>query len=157
MKIHPDQIEGVQPEQTQRKNTAKTPGQAFGDLLNQEVAKGDAPTAAAGIAPPQIVNPLIGTEAVASVQRLDAAATAVSGQVESVLDKWDNYAATLAGPQAGLKSAYGTLGEIANEVAAIKDGQPDLAATHPELGSIVNELETMAATEQFKFNRGDYI
>ena len=152
MKIRPDQIEGVQPEQTQRKNKANTPGQAFGDLLNQEVAKGETTQAAAGIAPPQIVNPLIAAEAATPV-RTDAG-SAVAGQVETVLDKWDSYAATLAGPQSGLKSAYGTLDEIASEVAAIKEGEADL---DPGLKSIVDELETLTATEQFKFNRGDYI
>ncbi len=78
----------------------------------------------------------------------------MAGQVESVLDKWDNYAASLAGSESGLKSAYGTLDEIANEVAAIKESQPNL---DPGLKSIVDELETLTATEQFKFNRGDYV
>ncbi|CCH49032.1 flagellar assembly protein FliX [Pseudodesulfovibrio piezophilus] len=151
MKIHPDQIEGVQPEQLQRKNKTNTSGQAFGDLLNQEVAKGESPQSAAGVAPPQIVNPLIATEAVNSVST-DTDDT-VEGQVESVLDKWDDYATTLAGPEAGLKSAYGTLDQIASEVAAIKEGDADL---DPGLKSIVDELETLTATEQFKFNRGDY-
>jgi len=154
MKIRPDQIEGVQPEQAQRKNKADKSGQAFGELLNNEVAKGDSPAAASGAIPPPIVNPLIAAEAANGVQRPDAAANAVAGQVESVLDKWDSYAATLAGPQAGLKSAYGTLDEIANEVAAIKEGQPNL---DPGLKSIVDELETLAVTERFKFNRGDYV
>jgi len=155
MKIHPDQIEGVQPEQTQRKSKTKQSGQAFGDLLNQEVAKGDAPAPAQGLVPPQIVNPLIATEAASGVQRTDAAA--VTGQVESILDKWDSYAATLAGPQAGLKSAYGTLDEIAAEVTTLKNERPDLAASHPDLQSIVDELDTLTATERFKFNRGDYV
>jgi len=154
MKIRPDQIEGVQPEQTQRKNKAKLPGQAFGDLLNQEVAKGTAPQAAAGLAPPPIVNPMIAAEAATSVQKIDSAGAAVTGQVESILDKWDSYAATLAGPQAGLKSAYGTLDEITKDVANLKEGQPNL---DPGLRSIVDELETLATTEQFKFNRGDYV
>jgi len=157
MKIHPDQIEGVQPEQTQRKNKAKTPGQAFGDILNQEVAKGDAPAAVQNIVPPQIVNPLIATEASSGVQRIDATSTAVAGQVESILDKWDSYAETLANSEAGLKSAYGTLDEISNEVIALKNEQPDLAATHPGLKAIVDELDTLTATERFKFNRGDYV
>ena len=154
MKIRPDQIEGVQPEQTQRKNKAKTQGPAFGDFLNQEVAKGTAPAAAQGIAPPPIVNPLIGTQATAPVQRIDADNTAVTGQVESILDKWDNYAAALAGPESGLKSAYGTLDEIAADVDALKNGQTDLA---PGLKSIVDELDAMTTTERFKFNRGDYV
>jgi|GEM_PF-5593612 len=56
MKIRPDQIEGVQPEQTQRKNKAQEPGQAFGDLLNQEIAKGNAPMAPVGVAPPLLAH-----------------------------------------------------------------------------------------------------
>lgn len=157
MKIRPDQIEGVQPEQTQRKNKAQTPGQAFGDLLNQEVAKGNIPPQAAGVAPPLIANPLIGTQATAPVQQIDAEGQAVAGQVETILDKWDSYAEQLAGPQAGLKSAYATLDDIANDVAAIQNDRPDLASTHPQLNAIVEEVGTLAATEQFKFNRGDYI
>lgn len=154
MKIHPDQIEGVQPEQSQRKNKANAPGQAFGDLLNQEVAKGHSPQVQ-GVAPPPIVNPLIGVQATQQVAPAGADAGAVAGSVESILDKWDSYAADLAG-EGGLKNAYATLDEIASDVAAIKEGQPDLAATHPGLKSIVDELETLTATEQFKFNRGDY-
>jgi len=157
MKIRPDQIEGVQPEQTQRKDKAKQPGQAFGDILNQEVARGDQPAMTQGVAPPPIVNPLIATEAAAGVQRVDAVGGQVAGQVESILDKWDNYAASLAGPEAGLKSAYGTLDEIAGQVASLKAEQPNLGSSHPDLKSIVDELETLTATEQFKFNRGDYV
>ncbi len=148
MKIRPDQIEGVQPEQLSRKNKANAPGQAFGDLLNQEVAKG-APQATPGIAPPPIVNPLIVAAPVAAVST-DAKATP-AGQVESILDKWDAYAANLANPEAGLKSAYGALDEIANDVATIKESNLD-----PGLRTIVDELETLTATERFKFNRGDY-
>jgi hypothetical protein len=155
MKIRPDQIEGVQPEQSQRKDKAKQPEQAFGDLLNQEVARGDAPAAMQGATPPPIVNPLVAAGAVANVS--DVTAERVSGQVESILDKWDNYAETLSGTDAGLKSAYGTLDDIASEVAAIRSEQPELGQSHPGLNAIVDELETLAATEQFKFNRGDYV
>lgn len=148
MKIRPDQIEGVQSEQQLRKNKATEPGKAFGDFLNQEVAK-DTPPAATGIAPPPIVNPLIVAQPVAPVST--DASTTPAGQVESILDKWDAYAANLANPQAGLKSAHGALDEIEKEVAAIKEGNLDSG-----LQTIVNELETLAATERFKFNRGDY-
>ncbi|AMK10384.1 hypothetical protein [Pseudodesulfovibrio indicus] len=157
MKIRPDQIEGVQPEQSQRKGAAKQTDQAFGDLLNQEVARGESAASPQYVAPPQIVNPLIAAGAVAQVQPAADTGEQVAGQVESILDKWDSYAATLADPQAGLKSAYGTLDEIAGEVAAIKAEQPDLGSTHPGLQSIVEELETLTAAEQFKFNRGDYV
>ncbi|BDQ37637.1 hypothetical protein SYK_19970 [Pseudodesulfovibrio nedwellii] len=154
MMIRPDQIEGVQPEQPQRKDKVRQPGNAFGDILNQEVARGDAPAKTQGAVPPPIVNPLIAAGNVGAVQSTNDNSAQVAGQVESILDKWDNYAATLAGPEGGLKSAYTTLDEIAGEVAALKGGQADLA---PEIKSIVDELETLTATEQFKFNRGDYV
>lgn len=156
MKIRPDQIEGVQPEQTQRKNKVSQSGQAFGDLLNQEVARGDASAEAQGAAPPPIVNPLITAGAVAGVQSEDTTATQVTERVESILDKWDSYAESLSDTDAGLKSAYGTLDSIADEVAAIQSEQPNLGQSHPGLKAIVDELETLTATEQFKFNRGDY-
>ncbi|MEZ7198572.1 hypothetical protein [Pseudodesulfovibrio karagichevae] len=155
MKIRPDQIEGVQQEQAQRRNKAKQSDAAFGDLLNQEVARGEA-TASHSIAPPMIVNPLLAAGAVAKVQPVSEDGAQVADQVESILDKWDDYAATLADPGAGLKAAYGTLDEIADDVATLKAEQPDLGTTHPGLKSIVDELETLAAAEQFKFNRGDY-
>jgi hypothetical protein len=153
MKIRPDQIEGIHPEQTQRKPSAK-PGQAFGEFLNQEVAKGS--THAAAVPPPLIVNPLLAAGALDKVSSVDTAGPAVSGQVESILDKWDAYAATLQNPEAGLKEAYGTLDQIAADVAAIKADEPNLGSTHPDLQSIVDELDALAATERFKFNRGDY-
>jgi hypothetical protein len=155
MKIRPDQIEGVQSEQTQRRNKTKQTDADFGDLLNQEVARGDN-AAPQSIAPPLIVNPLFAAESVAEVQPVSEDGAQVAGQVESILDKWDDYAATLADPESGLKSAYGTLDEIADDVATLKAEQPDLDTTHPGLKSIVDELETLTATEQFKFNRGDY-
>ncbi|WP_207262814.1 hypothetical protein [Desulfovibrio sp. Huiquan2017] len=155
MKIRPDQIEGVQPEQTQRRNKTTQSESAFGDILNQEVARGEA-KASQALTPPMIVNPLLAAGTVVNVQAVSDNGAEIAGQVESILDKWDDYAATLADPEAGLKSAYGTLDEIAGDVASLKAGQPDLGATHPGLKSIVDELETLAAAEQFKFNRGDY-
>ncbi|ADU64013.1 MAG: hypothetical protein KUA35_06860 [Pseudodesulfovibrio sp.] len=158
MKIRPDQIEGIQPEQTQRRTaTQSTPGQAFGEFLNQEVARGESPTAAAAVMPPLMANPLLATGALDQVQSVDKTGAAVAGQVESILDKWDSYAATLQTSGASLKAAYGTLDEIASGVEAIRTDEPDLASTHPGLKSIVDELDAMAATERFKFNRGDYI
>jgi hypothetical protein len=157
MKIRPDQIKGIQPEQTQRRTTQSTPGQAFGEFLNQEVAKGGTSAAAAAVVPPLMVNPLLATGALDQVQSVDETGAAVTGQVESILDKWDSYAATLQTPGASLKDAYGTLDEIASGVEAIRTDEPDLGSSHPELKSIVDELDAMAATERFKFNRGDYL
>jgi hypothetical protein len=156
MKIRPDHIEGIQPEQTQRK-PAVSNGQAFGDLLSQEVAKGATTSAATAPPPPLIVNPLLATGALGGVQKVDKTGQAVAGQVESILDKWDSYAATLQNPEASLKDAYGALDQIAADVKAIRSDAPGLGTSHPDLQSIVDELDTLAAAERFKFNRGDYI
>jgi len=149
MKIRPDQIEGVSSEQTRRQTQTQQSGQAFGDLLSQEVSKTQ--TQAASVAPP-MVNPLLNIQAMNQVQATDD--SAMTGQVESILDQWDNYAATLADPGSELKAAYGALDKIAGDVAALKEGATNMA---PGLKSIVDDLETMAAAERFKFNRGDYL
>jgi hypothetical protein len=156
MQIRPDQIEGIQPEKTQRK-TSTTTGQAFDDLLSQEVAKETTATSAAAVPPPMIVNPMLATGALEATQGVDETGTAVSGQVESILDQWDSYAAALGDPESGLKEAYGALEQLSSDVSSLRGDVPDLAETHPELSSIVDELDAMAATERFKFNRGDYL
>ena len=150
MKIRPDQIEGVSSEQTQRQNKAQESGQAFGDFLSQEVAKTQ--TQAASVAPPPMVNPLLNVQAMNQVQAGDD--SGVTEQVESILDQWDSYAETLADPGSELKTAYGALDKIADDVAALKGGSSDLS---PGLKSIVDDLETLTAAERFKFNRGDYL
>lgn len=150
MKIRPDQIEGVSPEQVRRQNRAQQSGQGFDDILSQEVSKSGTQTA--NIASPPVVNPMLSLHAMQSVQPADNGGAA--GQVESILDQWDDYAAALADPEGGLKNAYGALDRIADGVAALKEGQ---AGLDPGLKSIVDDLETLAATERFKFNRGDYL
>jgi len=150
MKIRPDQIEGVSPEQVRRQNRAQQSGQGFDDILSQEVSKGETQTAT--IASPPVVNPLLALQTVQSVESTDDGGAA--GQVESILDQWDDYTAALADSEGGLKDAYGTLDRIADEVAALKE---DSSSLDPGLKSIVDDLETLTATERFKFNRGDYI
>jgi len=149
MKIRPDQIEGVSSEQIRRQRTQQS-GQGFGDILSQEVSKGETQTA--NIVAPPVVNPMLSLQAMQSVESTDESGAA--GQVESILDQWDDYTAALADPEGGLKNAYGALDRIADGVAALKEDQ---ASLDPGLKSIVDDLETLAATERFKFNRGDYI
>ncbi len=161
MEIRPDQIEGVQPDSTtQRKDSTTQSDSAFGDILSQEVAKGEASTSAESVAPPVFVNPLLGTEAVSNVESVESISTdtsAVAEEVDSILDKWDDYTAALGDSDTGLKTAYSALNQIADQVANLKSEQSDLSESDPELSSIVDELEAMTATEQFKFNRGDYV
>ncbi|MGE4470242.1 MAG: flagellar assembly protein FliX [Desulfovibrio sp.] len=158
MKIHPDQIEGVrQSQQQQRADKAKQSGAAFDELLGQEVAKSAGAAKAPGVTPPaplSNLNPLLNIQAVQNVQPADAAQAAA--KVEAALDGLDNYAAKLqevAPDGSGLREAHAALQTMQGQV----DGLKSVADQQPGLRSVVNELEVLARTEQFKFNRGDYL
>lgn len=164
MKIHPDQLEGVRPDSTSQTNRVKPPSTAFGDLLNQEVAKSGTETTktSAPLPPPGglgTINALVGVGDVETVAPAADAETAVMEKVENLLDKWDQYAQNLQGGSGAvnLKEAYGVLEDIDGTVQRLKGENPDLAQTHPALQGMVSELEVMAVTERIKFNRGDYL
>lgn len=77
--------------------------------------------------------------------------------VSSLLDQLDKYSGLLSSQTPGsLKAGYCALEDLNKQLADFKSARPDLAAQDPQLASIVNDLEVVAATETFKFNRGDY-
>ena len=164
MKIHPDQLEGVRPDTTPQTNRVKTTSTAFGDLLNQEVAKTGTDTAktSAALPPPGglgALSALMGVGAVESVAPTQAATeSTIVDTVDTLLDKWDQYAQNLQGASgsADLKKACGVLQDIDGTVQQLKGDNPDLAQANPALQGVVSELEVMAVTERIKFNRGDY-
>ncbi|WP_022661152.1 flagellar assembly protein FliX [Paucidesulfovibrio longus] len=158
MKIHPDQIEGVrQSQQQQQADKAKQTTKAFGDVLGQEVAKTGEASSASGVmslAPLAGVNPLLNVQAVQQVQSVDTEQAAA--KVDDVLDRVEDYAAKLRGVApdgSGLREAHAALQDMQGQV----DGLKDVAKNQPGLQSIVNELDVLTRTEQFKFNRGDYL
>ncbi len=163
MKIHPDQLEGVRPDQTTRTDRGVQTGAAFGDILNQEVAQSNAQTAkASAVLPPPgglgALGSLLGVQSVEATTPVTKAENAIMDTVASVLDKWDQYARDLQGAsgEANLKQAYGVLDDIDGTVQQLKGDHPDLAEKHPALQGMVSELEAMTVTERIKFNRGDY-
>ncbi len=155
MEIRPDKIEGVRQDEQQSANRIKQPQQAFGDLLDAEVTKTSDQTKAASTLTPPMANPLLQTQAVSQVQEVESTTESTTNQVEGVLDKWDEYASQLG--SSDLKQAYGSLETISDSVSQIKEQNPDMAESDPGLNQVVNELDAMATTERFKFNRGDYI
>ncbi|MDO9082806.1 MAG: hypothetical protein Q7U56_05940 [Humidesulfovibrio sp.] len=163
MKIHPDQLEGVRPDSTSQTNRVKPPSTAFGDLLNQEVARSSAEPAktTATLPPPGglgTLGALLGSTTVETVAPAPKAEKAIMDKVENLLDKWDQYARNLKSTSSvsSLKQASGVLDDIDGAVQQIKADNPDLAREHPALQGMVSELEVMAVTERFKFNREDY-
>ena len=158
MKIHPDQIDSVRQEQQKQVNKAKQPTQAFGDLLNREVeggAKADKTARPASVPPLpglQGIDPMLQIEAASGVEKPGAADTQAAERMESLLDQWDAYAASLESSP-NLRESHSTLEKIAGGIAQLKEEMP----ADPTLRSMVDDLEAMAYTERFKFNRGDYV
>lgn len=155
MKIRPDQIEGVRPEQQKPGNRVKQPQQEFGDLLNEELSRVDQPRQTQGLTPPPIVNPLLQAQATEKVTKVGTSGEEAVGQMEKLLDSWDSYTQKLG--SAGLKEAYGELEGISGQVSRLKEQYPDMAERNPGLNEVVNDLDALATAEKFKFNRGDYL
>ena len=79
-------------------------------------------------------------------------------QASGTLDMWDSYVSTLgnAGKGGSLREAYTLLQGIDGQVNALKENTAGLRGQNPGLDTLMNNLEVLAATEKFKFNRGDY-
>ena len=79
-------------------------------------------------------------------------------QASGTLDMWDSYVSTLgnAGKNGSLRQAYALLQGIDGQVASLKENTAGLRGQNAGLDTLVNNLEVLATTEKFKFNRGDY-
>lgn len=162
MKILPDQLESVRLDQTSQTGKAAQTGSAFGDVLSQELGSAGAqstPTSPlASLDGLGALNTLMGVQDVEATSEIKPTGNEIMNKVESVLDKWDQYAQNLqsTGSAGSLKQAYGVLDDIDGAVRQIKGDNPDLASNHPALQGVVSEIEALTVTERIKFNRGDY-
>ncbi len=163
MKIGTEQLEALQrQEQTQRKTTGGAAAVGdFGALLSQELSGTESTQAAVSVAPPGAagIDPLL---MVSSTDEVDAASDSTGldqamEQLDGLLNNWDAYARELGqgASSGGLRGAYSMLQGIDSSLRDLKQNMPNLS-DHEGLAAMVNELEVMAATEKFKFNRGDY-
>ena len=165
MKVNPEQVRALQEaEAAQQARKARQGDASFGDLLAQEVEKSaqgasSSVSQAGPLAPPLGVSGLYGIEAISEVSDVNQAGQQVMAKVEGILGEWENYAAHLEAPdsEVSLRGANGSLEDIENGVQSIRETWPDLGEANPELNSVVDELEILAVTERFKFNRGDYL
>ncbi len=161
MKIRNEQLQALQ---QQAEAKAKKPRDAgvFDALLSgelgqttagQPVSGQQAPTAAAllglgGISPAQSV----------AATPESAALAAVAQSIDSMLSGLDEYAETLSSPQgADLRKAFGLLRNLDSNLAALREGSPDLADRHAGMAALVEEISVIARAETVKMNRGDYL
>jgi len=165
MKIRTDQYGVLGTQESQPTAPQPETRTSFEDLLSQEVEKSASSTSAAGtLAPPPGakvlgLSPLLEAQDISPTQPPSETEQKVMQHIDSLLNKWDTYAQALKTPAAGddLRQAYGYLANIQSEVQELKGAAPNLGVEHPRLKSMVDELEILTVTEQFKFNRGDYL
>ncbi|MCL1890119.1 MAG: hypothetical protein FWF99_06445 [Desulfovibrionaceae bacterium] len=80
---------------------------------------------------------------------------AFMARLDGLLGQWEHYAATLNDSSgAGLKNIHRLLGDLGGQISGLKASMPESASG---LRGLVNELEVLAVTEEFKINRGDYL
>ena len=87
-----------------------------------------------------------------------ATARAAFHEASGALDMWDDYVRTPgSGRQESLRDAYALLDGISGKLGELKRNAAVAEAQMPGFGDIVNRLDVLAASERFKFNRGDYV
>lgn len=166
MKISTEQLEALQrQESTQRKTTGGAGAVGdFGALLSQELGGTESAQSAASVVPPGAagIDPMLMVSSAGDVDGVDAVSESTGldqamEQLDGLLNNWDAYARELGqgASTGGLRDAYSMLQGIDSSLRDLKQNMPNLS-DHEGLSAVVNELEVMAATEKFKFNRGDY-
>ncbi len=164
MKINNQHLEALRQvqEQTPKTGAAKNAGvEDFAKALAQELG-------AAGVTADEAVSPRqvslgeltagMGITPAAAVKGVDADATEAMAQLSGLLDDFDAYTQILGGGnEQNLKRAYAALEQLSGSVSALRGRLPGIAEKYPGLSDMLNELEVLTGTEQFKFNRGDYL
>lgn len=165
MKVNPEQVRALQEaEAAQRARQLREGDGSFGDLLAREVDKG-AQAASGNVSAVKPLTSALGAtgifaiQSVGEVEDVNQAGQTAMETVEGLLGEWENYAARLGAGEgdSGLREANDSLEDIESGVQGIRESWPNLSQENPGLGSVVDELEIMAVTERFKFNRGDYL
>lgn len=166
MEINTQQMEAalhLQEQQAQLPRKNSSPARDFVNIFNNQLTPD--PTGA-GLLADQAANVsradlysqilLQGPEENEHLDPDSAVLKAAFDQASGTLALWDNYTRALGSPRDGsLRDAWGFLENIDAQIGQMRDNPA--RAKNPELDSILNELEIMAATEKIKFNRGDYI
>ena len=166
MKINP-QLEALLRRQDPASGSTSvplSPEKSFGATLAQQLQSDASLADTAGAAVPPVQTEqvsLVSQMLVESIQPASAgdADTAVMQaafeQASGTLDMFDAYRSALdETSQGSLRQAYDLLQGIDEQVASLRNSPA--REQSPGFDSLLNELEVLATTEKFKFNRGDY-
>ena len=158
MKIHNEQMRALQEVEAHRTKSGKA-SQEFGVLLNRQLDAGPstvAPENTAALAPGFLSMPLAGIledSALPGAQQ----AKDPSSRMENIFAVAERYADQLAlNDKTNLREAYSLLESMSSQIAEFKSRFPNMREEQPALAAMLNEVDVLAVTETFKFNRGDY-
>lgn len=154
MKITPEQIAALQLQQ--QKNTVRSAsGEGFAQMLTQEMNSG---TSAQGVSAATPTMPVAGLDQVLQAAMLNKPTEqTVMEKMDSLLSKWENYSQTLGAEEGSLREGYHLLADIRQNIQEVKNDLAANPASGQELQSMVEELDILTTTEEYKFNRGDYL
>ncbi len=153
MKITPEQIAALQ---LQQKNTARsTSGEGFAQALTQEMNSGSSVQAASTASP---VVPMVGLDQLLqTTMRQQPTEQTVMEKMDTLLSKWENYSQTLGTEEGSLREGYHLLNDIRQNIQEVKGDLAQAPAVGQGLKTMIEELDILTTTEEFKFNRGDYL
>jgi hypothetical protein len=160
MKISNEQLQTVQENRMQR-TAEQHADKEFNRILNREMENSAAsgPDASGRIPASvhlQLLPSPVTDAAVGAAAELPAFSEEAAGMVESVLSELEGYAAQLGRAEAAdLRTAFSSLRNMQDGINGFRNRFP--GASGGPAGALIDELDVLAVTENFKFNRGDYL
>ena len=153
MKITSDQLAALQ---LQQKNAARNaPGEGFAQALAQELQSGSAVAAGSAATP---AGPMVRLDqALQAAMLTQPTEQTIMDKMSSLLSKWENYSQIIGAADGDLREGYTLLSDIRHDIREVKDSLSKASATEQGLAPMIEELDILATTEEFKFNRGDYL
>lgn len=153
MKITSEQLAALQ---LQQKNKARNAsGEGFAQALAQELDS-DASTEASKAVPS--ASPMVRLDQAMQAAMLNIPTEqTVMDKMNSLLSKWENYSQVIGTADGNLREGYSLLADIRQNIQEVKGDLAKSPALGQGLQTMVEELDILATTEEFKFNRGDYL
>ena len=153
MKITSDQLAALQ---LQQKNAARNiTGEGFAQALAQELQSGSSVQAGAAATP---AAPMVRLDqALQAAMLTQPTEQTIMDKMSSLLSKWENYSQIIGAADGDLREGYNLLADIRQDIRDVKSDLARKPGLGQNLETMVEELDILATTEEFKFNRGDYL
>ncbi|MDR0339504.1 MAG: hypothetical protein LBH65_04430 [Desulfovibrio sp.] len=160
MKISNEQIRALQEQDLLRAKTDKAGGD-FSELFTRQLGESGAGAASApsGLSAPALLNAPMPRNGLLedSATPLPSLFEEAAGQMEGMFATLERYAGQIAGVGDDLREAFSSLEDMSAQIADFKERYPGMGTEQPALAAMLNEIDVLATTERFKFNRGDYL